>query len=235
VAAAALCDMTKAKRTPKKIVYAKRTRATPADPALTAVAATESSLPRVKKRSLAVFAVSIALLLAPIPACGRAFTPVFSGFGNMVMAFTGNARLRDFHFVPARLGVPGADEWSVALASVSGGDGGSGASQALETRLLGYTPLAILTALALATPIAMGRKIRLLLIGYGLLLARLAAAIALPLERMTGGFDSGSFSGALAEIVWWSLINPPIMTYLPTLLIWWVLVAVSQPRAVIAR
>jgi hypothetical protein len=87
-----------------------------------------------------------------------------------------------------------------------------------------------LTALAVATPLPGRRKFRLLLIGYAVLLARLAVAVGLPVARMSGGLGDDTLFGMLAGVVWWAFINPPIMSYLPPLAVWWALVAISNPN-----
>ena len=109
------------------------------------------------------------LLLAPWPGYGRLFRPLFCAFGNAVIVVVGAGG----DSAPRFSTQPGAaptmrdgstTDWTVWLAA-SGGDGPSRPPLPLETKILGYTPLALSLALTLSFAVSWRRKLRMLGIG----------------------------------------------------------------------
>ena len=185
--------------------------------------------PTLAAKPVLSFVALLVLLIAPWPGYGRAFTPLFSAFANVVLACVGNETTAGLRFAPSPA-TTNDSPWLVTLSDPTLTDDANRPATPLDTRILGYTPLAVFTALTLATPISLRRKARWLGIGGALLLTRLAVAISLPLLRMGGALETGSAAGTLAQVVWFALINPPIMSYLPPLLIWWLLVVVTDSQ-----
>jgi hypothetical protein len=194
-------------------------------------------LPRVSRRSVITFAALVLLLLAPWPAVGRGFGALFSGYANLVVAVLGVGGARAPHFTarePASAApVSGEDagtgDWSVWLtAQAEPGAGHEQPPAPLDTRIIGYTPLALFLALTLASPVPRRRKLRILAIGLALLLARLAIAIALPTARAFG--RSRLASGPFAETIWFVLIDLPAASYVAPLVAWWLALGLTSRR-----
>jgi hypothetical protein len=176
-------------------------------------------LPAIGRRELAVFAVLVVLLLAPWPRLGRAFVAFFGAYGNVLVGALDTGDAAPPRFGPPQPGEVGAadgGEWAVILRS---GD----RALPLDTRIIGYTPLAIFLALALATPVPRRRKAIILSGGLAFLLARLAFAVMAPL---------GSTRLGLAAALWTVLIASPVMSYAAPLAVWWVAFALTTPKAV---
>ncbi len=136
--------------------------------ALAAEGAAESILPRWRAPSLALFFGLTIVLLAPWPGSGRLFGPLFCAFGNAVIVVVGAGPDSQPRFSTQPKGpvTPGGEptDWTVWLATTRG-DGLSRPPLPLETRILGYTPLALLFALTLAFAVSWQRKLRMLGIG----------------------------------------------------------------------
>jgi hypothetical protein len=185
--------------------------------------APEPLLPRWRARSLALFFGLAVVLLAPWPGYGRLFGPLFCAFGDAVIAVVGAGGDSEPRFSTQPRGPVTADtestDWTVWLAATRG-DGPSRLPLPLETRILGYTPLALSLALTLAFAVSWRRKLRMLGIGLGLLLIRLAIAIALPVSRAFSPHPTAP--GQLSEIVWYVLIDLPAMSYVAPLFAWWI-------------
>jgi len=174
-------------------------------------------LPAIDRRAVLVFALLTILLLAPWPGWGRRFGAGFSAYGNGLVALTGGGATASFRPSTAHE-VSAADggDWAVVLMA---------GEQAfpLDTRIIAYTPLAIFLALALATPVARRRKAAILGGGFAFLLARLAFAVLVPLQR-------SSEARSLVGLAWTVLIATPAMSYAAPLAVWWVAVALTTPR-----
>jgi hypothetical protein len=183
----------------------------------------ELLLPRWRARSLALFFGLAILLLAPWPGYGRLFGPLFCAFGNAVIVVVGAGDDSEPRFSTQPPGPVTADagttDWTVWLAATRG-DGPSRPPLPLETRILGYTPLALAFALTLAFAASWRRKLRMLGIGLGLLLIRLAIAIGLPVSRAFS--PHATAPGPMSEIVWYVLIDLPAMSYVAPLFSWWI-------------
>jgi hypothetical protein len=110
-------------------------------------------------------------------------------------------------------------DWTVWLAPTRG-DVSSRPPLPLETKILGYTPLALSLALTLAFAVSWWRKLQMLGIGLALLLIRLAIAIALPVGRAFSTHPSAP--GPISEIVWYVLFDLPAMSYVAPLFAWWI-------------
>jgi hypothetical protein len=178
-------------------------------------------------RSALTFAALALVLLAPWPRYGRAVSALFGGFANAVVEVTGAGGDAEPRFSIAGRGPSSADanDWTVWLAATRG-PAAAQPPMPLETRILGYTPLALLLALTIASPASWRRRVKMIAIGWALLLARLALAIALPLGRAFGGPRSPS--GPLTEIVWYVLIDLPAMSYAAPLFAWWISFAMTR-------
>jgi hypothetical protein len=190
---------------------------------LAAQRAPESLLPRWRARSLALF-VGLAIgLLAPWPGYGRLFGPLFCAFGNTVIVVVGAAGDSEARFSTQPPGPvttdAGTTDWTVWLAATRG-DGPARPPLPLETKILGYTPLALSLALTLAFAVSWRRKLRMLGIGLGLLLIRLAIAIALPVSRAFSPHPTAP--GPISELIWYVLIDLPAMSYVAPLFAWWI-------------
>ena len=188
---------------------------------LAAQGAPEALLPRWRARSLALFFGLAIVLLAPWPGYGRLFGPLFCAFGNTVIVAVGAGGDSEPRFSTHTRGPAetGTTDWTVWLAPTRG-DGPSRPPLPLETRILGYTPLALSLALTLAFAVAWRRKVRMLGIGLGLLLIRLAIAIGLPVSRAFSPHPTAP--GPMGEIVWYVLIDMPAMSYVAPLFAWWI-------------
>ena len=183
----------------------------------------EVLLPRWRAHSLALFFGLTIGLLAPWPGYGRLFGPGFCAFGNAIIVVVGAGGDSAPRFSaqapgPVALGAETTD-WTVWLAPTRGVVPPR-PSVPLETRILGYTPLALSLALSLAFAVSWRRKLRMLSIGFGLLLIRLAIAIALPVSRAFSPHPTAP--GPISELVWYVLIDLPAMSYVAPLFAWWI-------------
>ena len=192
--------------------------------------APDALLPRLHARSIAMFFGLAVLLLAPWPGYGRLFGPLFCAFGNGVIVVVGVGGDSEPRFstdaqVPATLEA-GTTDWTVWLAA-NRGNGSSRPPLPLETKILGYTPLALLLAVTLAlAAVSWRRKLRMLGIGLALLLIRLAVAIALPVGCAFRPHPAAP--GPIIEIVWYVLIDLPAMSYAAPLFAWWIAFAATR-------
>jgi hypothetical protein len=185
--------------------------------------------PSAIRRFLITFVVLVIALLAPWPRWGRVFSAAFSGYANAVVGVFAIGGSNDPSFrtpTAAERLRPDVGEWTVLLSSRRAA---SAEGVTLDTRIIGYTPLAVFVALALATPVARRRKIKILLGGGGIMLARLAISIALPVARAMGGGSSWAF-GPVAETFWLAIITPPAMSYVTAALAWWIPLALTTRR-----
>lgn len=193
------------------------------DAGLAAERLPETLLPRWRARSLALFFGLAILLLAPWPTYGRLFGPLFCAFGNTVIVVAGAGGDSEPRFSTQPRGPVTAEgettDWTVWLAPTRG-EVPSRPPLPLETRILGYTPLALSLALSLAFAVSWRRKLRMLGIGLGLLLLRLAIAIALPVGRAFSPHPTAP--GPISELVWYVLIDLPAMSYVAPLFAWWI-------------
>jgi hypothetical protein len=191
--------------------------------------APESLLPRWRGRSLALLLGLAIVLLAPWPTYGRLFGPLFCGFGNAVIVVAGAGGDSEPRFSMQPPGPVTADagttDWTVWLAATHG-DGPARPPLPLDTRILGYTPLALALALTLAFAASWRRKLRMLGIALGLLLVRLAIAIALPVGRAFT--PHATAPGPISELVWYVLIDLPAMSYVAPLFAWWIAFTVTR-------
>ena len=186
-------------------------------------------LPRWRARSLALFFGLAIGLLAPWPGYGRLFGPLFCAFGDAVIVVVGAGGDAEPRFSTqprgsVTLGTETTD-WTVWLAATRG-DGPSRPPLPLETRILGYTPLALSLALTLSFAVSWRRKLRMLGIGLALLLMRLAIAIALPVGRAFSLHPAAP--GPVSELVWYLLIDLPAMSYVAPLFAWWIAFAATR-------
>ena len=182
-------------------------------------------LPPLDRRAALVFGALVVLLLAPWPGWGRAFAALFDVYGNVLVAVAGpsDAAARFELPAPDTVSVEDGGTWAVVLRS---GD----AAVPLDTRIIAYTPLAIFLALALATPVPRRRKLVVLGGGLACLLARLAFAVLVPVNRAFGGGHAASAVATVAGIAWTVLVTPPVMSYATPLAVWWTAVALTTPR-----
>lgn len=165
------------------------------------------------------------LFLAPWPRWGRAFSAAFAGYANVVVGvLPGSNDLRFVTPTAADRLRTDVGEWTVLLLSnrTDRAD-----AVALDTRILGYTPLAVFFALAIATPVPRRRRVKIVVGGAGLMLARLACAIVLPVARSMGASGPGWAFGPVAETFWFAFIAPPAMSYVTAALAWWLLLALT--------
>jgi hypothetical protein len=178
-------------------------------------------------RAALTFAALALVLLAPWPRYGRAVSAVFGVFGNAVVELTSAGGDAEPRFSIAGRGTSSADanDWTVWLGATRG-PAAAQPPRPLETRILGYTPLALLLALTIASPASWRRRVKMIAIGSALLLLRLALAIALPVGRAFG--DRPSPSGPLTAIVWYVLIELPAMSYAAPLFAWWLSLALTE-------
>jgi hypothetical protein len=147
--------------------------------------------PPISRRTVAVFVAALVILLVPWPGYGRVFRGFFSGFGNAVLAVTGAGVTADPTFSANPPSGATADAglenvaWSVWLHA---GEGPAAVAppMPLDTRILGYTPLALLVALVAASAVPWRRRVAVLAVGGSLLLLRLAVAIAMAVGRAYG-------------------------------------------------
>lgn len=167
-------------------------------------------MPRIGRREAAMFAALIVLLLAPWPRWGRAFGVFFSGYGNMLVPLLNSGDGAPRFELPPR---GQAGDWDVVLRAGE-------QVVPLETRIIGYTPLAVFVALALATPVPRRRKAIILVGGLAVLLLRLAFAILVPLGDTRAGGAAG---------IWTVLITPPAMSYAAPLAVWWLTFSLTTP------
>jgi hypothetical protein len=184
----------------------------------------------ISRRELVAFALAVVVLLGPWPGVGQVFTVLFAGYANAVVAvfdLGGAAPPRFAPPTPAERADPAIGPWSVTLSPGGGGE----TVVPLETRVLGYTPLALLLALVLATRVPPRRKLLVLAIGGAALLARLAIGIALPVARLLGSLGAGSALAPAAEVVWWAFIATPAISYAAPLVSWGVGLALTTPAA----
>lgn len=187
--------------------------------------------PGALRRFLLVFAVSCAVLLAPWPRWGRACSAIFTGYGNFVIGLFGIGSPAEPGFLRPDASDrrrPEVGEWSVLLGR---SDGDHGRAVPLDTRIIGYTPFAVFAALLVATPVARRRKLRIAAGGAAILLARLAAAIALPVARSLGPGGPSWAQGTVVDTIWFALLTPPAMSYVTAALAWWVPLALTTRPA----
>ena len=187
-----------------------------------------SMLLGITPRSAITFAALALLLLAPWPRYGRAVSAMFGVFANAVVQVTGAGGDAEPRFSTAGPGTSrsaDASDWTVWLGATRG-PAAARPPVPLETRILVYTPLALLLALTIAFPASWRRRLKMIAIGCALLLSRLALAIALPVGRTFGGQPSRS--GPLTEIVWYVLIDLPAMAYAAPLFAWWISFAMTS-------
>jgi hypothetical protein len=176
-------------------------------------------------RSALTFAVLAIVLLAPWPRYGRAVSAMLGLYGNAVIAVTGAGGDAEPRFSSSGPAAADAGDWTVWLGATRGPAAGRPPAP-LEMRILGYTPLALLLALTIATEASWRRRLKMLGLGWALLLTRLAIAIALPVGRAFGGGRASS--GPLSEIVWYVLIDLPAMSYAAPLGAWWISFATTN-------
>ena len=84
---------------------------------------------------------------------------------------------------------------------------------AIEARELGWLPFATFLAIVLASPLPWRRRRTNLLWGALVLGARLVLAVGLPIAHYVGALSNGSVFDVLGHVFFWSVIEPPDMTY----------------------
>jgi hypothetical protein len=185
-------------------------------------------LPAIRPRQALIFLAVAVALLAPWPRLGRAFVPAFAAYGNLI-AGTLDLPARPRFWPPVAGEATRADggDWAVRVAPRDPGEG-----TLLDTRVLGYTPFAILVALVAALRTEARRRLLVLAGAAALLLARLGLAIALPLARAYDTPAGAAWAfGAPAELAWNVVVTPPASAYVAPLLAWWLALALTTPRA----
>lgn len=179
------------------------------------------------RRFLLTFAILATILLAPWPGWGRVFSGAFSAYGNLVVGIFGIGGADAPGFVRPSAGErlrSEIGEWTVLLVPPGRDDA---EAVPLDTRILGYTPLAIFLALVLSTPVARRRRLKIIAGGGALLLARLGASIALPVARSLGPAGPSWAFGPIVETIWYAFITPPATTYVTAALAWWIPLALT--------
>jgi hypothetical protein len=202
-------------------------------PAATRPAPARRLFPAIGPRAMGVFLAAVVILLGPWPGYGRVFRTLFSGFGNAVLAVTGAGLAADPTFTssPPPVAAEGGVEDEAWAVWVGAGRGPllSRPPIPLDTRILGYTPLALLVALIAASAIPWRRRAAVFAVGAALLLGRLAVAIAMAVGRAFG--RPAGRPGAVAEIVWYLLVDLPAMTYVAPLAAWVLALAATEGSA----
>ena len=164
------------------------------------------------------FMFALGLLLAPWPGWGRLVSTGFSAYANGLAHTLGIGESEEQQFYAPGTGerVGSDDDWVVWL-SRRDVPGGAPPRASIDARIFAYTPIAVLLALAFATALPRRRKLVAVALGLSAMLIRLSLVIVLPAR-------------AFAEIFWLVLINPPVMSYLTPLLVWWIALTVTTPR-----
>jgi hypothetical protein len=169
-----------------------------------------------------IFAVLMLVLLAPVPVSGRIFRVAFCGYANAVARVLGIGQASEQAFSvedPAEAAGVGpryqTDEWTVFLSRR--GLEEMSRSNPIDTRIIGYTPIAVLLALVIATPLPLRRRLIVFGLGMGLVLMRLAVAIVLP-------------AGRWSEATWRAVINPPAVSYALPLVAWLIGLTITAER-----
>jgi hypothetical protein len=198
--------------------------------ALRAAAPPDRLLPAITGRSVAVFAAAVVVLLGPWPGYGRVFRVLFAAYANGVLAASGAGGAAEpaFRWTQPEGADPGGgpSPWTVWVGATRGARAAEPPAP-LDTRILGYTPLALLLALVVASPDPWRRRAALLGVGGALLLARVGAAIGLAVGDAFGTRTPGPAS----ELVWYVAIDLPAMTYVAPLAAWAVALALTERRS----
>ncbi|HEX3772607.1 MAG TPA: hypothetical protein VHV30_17130 [Polyangiaceae bacterium] len=171
--------------------------------------------------------LAIALLLAPWPVLPTVMTVAFCVVSSVALDACANEDGQNVHFAPAD-GAAGQG-WEVRLA----GDGPQrgAAAPSVDLRIF-YDPFALFLGLALAAPIAAGRRRRVLAWGLGALALRMAFTIGAPLASFLGALEPGGVVDVVSRVAFKALIEPPNMLYAtPIILFGLALLLTSEDRA----
>jgi hypothetical protein len=162
----------------------------------------------------AKFVVVFALLAIPWRWLGSAYALGFSLVSTVALEAVVDASEFSVRFAPTKADgdlAPG-DEWGVRFTGVNVATGVQ-TTTAIEARELGYLPWATLVAIVLASTLPWRRRRGIFLWGSLVLGVRLALAIGLPVAHYVGALTPGSALDVAGRVAFWSLIEPPDMTY----------------------
>jgi hypothetical protein len=170
-------------------------------------------VPRIERSRVITFALVLGILLAPWPGWGRIVAAGFTDYANAIAHTLGIGDAAQQRFSTASPVNPSdsADEWIVKVRS------GTPRSVSIDTRILAYTPIAVLLALAAATPMPRRRKLVALALGMAAMLIRLSLVFVLP-------------AWTVAQLYFLVVINPSAMSYFAPLIAWWISLAVTRAR-----
>jgi hypothetical protein len=180
------------------------------------------------KRDLLVFAgkfaIAFVLLMVPWRWVGDAYSLTFSMVSTVALETVIDEREFKLRFEPT------ADPWGVRFL---GTDVRTGTTTELpiEAREMGYVPAATLVALVFASSIDVKRRRTVLLSGLGVLGARVALGVGLPIAHFVGTLPAGSLADGVARTIFYALIEPPDMAYATPLVAFLFALAFSRPRS----
>jgi hypothetical protein len=175
------------------------------------------------------FLLFLALLLAPWPGLGRAFSALFAGCCDaLVNLFTGNGA--EVHFSAAD--GDGVHPWWVTMSAKNVFTGQS-YEIPVDARTVGYVRIAVFLAFALAWPLwKTGRGRRALAAGALLILAVVGLTVAFPLVQVLGMvriLGLGVLTQSFLSIGILTLVTYPSMAYALPGLVGWLTLRLGSP------
>jgi hypothetical protein len=177
----------------------------------------------------ALFACFFAVYSIPSPGLGRLFVGVATSLGNAFASGPKRAAALELEFRTER------DEPWTAVLDARDPSSGRETRVRINLRKSVYVPLAVFTALALASPIWKGRRgLVVLSAGIGLLFVPIAIWIAAPTVAILyegAVIDLGPFAQRLIRFAY-AVMEPPGMVYAIPFLIWAALVRVTESHPI---